>query len=151
MRSKLVDYSLRCSTLMGITRDTVLFVGVTCATHSRLFMRRRHNMRHRIEIVGEDAQELIDMLRTMGADLHVEVIEQTEPSLDPLDDIAFFVERMNAHMQKLTSLVSAMRNMDNKLLRIRDAAERNLSVNQQMLSYMKADHDAEMLKMRSRK
>ncbi len=108
-------------------------------------------MRHRIEIVGEDAQELIDMLRTMGADLHVEVIEQTEPSLDPLDDIAFFVERMNAHMQKLTSLVSAMRNMDNKLLRIRDATERNLSVNQQMLSYMKADHDAEMLKMRSRK
>ena len=108
-------------------------------------------MRHKIEIVGDDAQELIDMLRTMGADLNVEVIEQSSPSLDPLDDIAFYVERTNAHAQKLTAAVSTLRNIDSKLLRIRDASERSLDVQQQMLGYMKAFYDAEMLRIRSKK
>src|SRR6478609_3123957 len=108
-------------------------------------------MRHRIEIVGDDADVLIGMLRDMTADMNVEVIEQVGPSIDPMDDIAFYVERMNAHLIKLTGMVATVRNMDSKLMRIRDASERNLDVAQQTLGYIKADHDTEMLRIRSKK
>lgn len=80
-------------------------------------------MRHKLEITGNDAKELIGMLRAMGVDLDVEVLEDSGPSIDPMDDLVFYAERISSHLLRLSSASTTLRAIDNKLAGIRSAME----------------------------
>ena len=105
-------------------------------------------MRHKVTISGDDADEVLAYLRTVGADLDVDIADQTEPSLNPLDDIVFYLDRLSAHALRSSSTPRYLRAIDTKLFRIASSLERIAEAQERMARIEQDRRDEEILRLR---
>lgn len=105
-------------------------------------------MRYNVTITGDESDEIIAMLREIGAEREVDVVSSQAPSPNPVDDIIFYLDRINTNLMRITSSTRHIRTIDNKLMRVAGALERIADAQEALARIERDRRDEEILRLR---
>lgn len=81
---------------------------------------------YKLQIDGDDADEIMGILRSIGANKNVDITEERDPVVDPLEAMVHYLSRISNHLNRISRDLQSLSTTNVKLDYIGEVIERDI-------------------------